>query len=306
MNKAIDFWKAKGLDYSGILFRASTKPEDVRCTMHQETGLDGALDYDILKKVEKSIETKEPVVVEMPIHNTNRTLGTIVSSRIASKHGYAGIPDDTITLRLKGSAGQSLGAFGAHGLTIELEGEANDYIGKGLSGAKIVVKPAKGSTFKPEDNVIGGNVILYGATSGELYMNGRAGERFAIRNSGALAVVEGVGDHACEYMTGGRVVVLGSTGINFGAGMSGGIAYVYDEDGRFDSLCNTDMIDLDPIDESDERELKRLIENHVKYTGSPKAKRILAGWERERELFVKVFPMEYRCALNNMKSQNRG
>ncbi len=306
MNKAIDFWKAKGLDYSGILFRASTKPEDVRCTMHQETGLDGALDYDILKKVEKSIETKEPVVVEMPIHNTNRTLGTIVSSRIASKHGYAGIPDDTITLRLKGSAGQSLGAFGAHGLTIELEGEANDYIGKGLSGAKIVVKPAKGSTFKPEDNVIGGNVILYGATSGELYMNGRAGERFAIRNSGALAVVEGVGDHACEYMTGGRVVVLGSTGINFGAGMSGGIAYVYDEDGRFDSLCNTDMIDLDPIDESDERELKRLIENHAKYTGSPKAKRILAGWERERELFVKVFPMEYRCALNNMKSQNRG
>ncbi len=306
MNKAIDFWKAKGLDYSGILFRASTKPEDVRCTMHQETGLDGALDYDILKKVEKSIETKEPVVVEMPIHNTNRTLGTIVSSRIASKHGYAGIPDDTITLRLKGSAGQSLGAFGAHGLTIELEGEANDYIGKGLSGAKIVVKPAKGSTFKPEDNVIGGNVILYGATSGELYMNGRAGERFAIRNSGALAVVEGVGDHACEYMTGGRVVVLGSAGINFGAGMSGGIAYVYDEDGRFDSLCNTDMIDLDPIDESDERELKRLIENHVKYTGSPKAKRILAGWERERELFVKVFPMEYRCALNNMKSQNRG
>lgn len=306
MNKAIDFWKAKGLDYSGILFRASTKPEEVRCTMHQETGLLGALDYDILKKVEKSIETKEPVSVEMPIHNTNRTLGTIISSRIASKHGYAGIPDDTITLRLKGSAGQSLGAFGAHGLTIELEGEANDYIGKGLSGAKIVVKPAKGSSFKPEDNVIGGNVILYGATSGELYMNGRAGERFAIRNSGALAVVEGVGDHACEYMTGGRVVVLGSTGINFGAGMSGGIAYVYDEDGRFDSLCNTDMIDLDPIDESDERELKRLIENHAKYTGSPKAKRILAGWERERELFVKVFPMEYRCALNNMKSQNRG
>ncbi len=306
MNKAIDFWKAKGLDYSGILFRASTRPEDVRCTMRQETGLLGALDYEILKKVEKSIETKEPVSVEMPIHNTNRTLGTIISSRIASKHGYAGIPDDTITLRLKGSAGQSLGAFGAHGLTIDLEGEANDYIGKGLSGAKIIVKPAKGSTFKPEDNVIGGNVILYGATSGELYMNGRAGERFAIRNSGALAVVEGVGDHACEYMTGGRVVVLGSTGINFGAGMSGGIAYVYDEDGRFDSLCNTDMIDLDPIDESDERELKRLIENHAKYTGSPKAKRILAGWERERELFVKVFPMEYRCALNNMKSQNRG
>lgn len=306
MNKAIDFWKAKGLDYSGILYRASTKPDDVRCTMHQETGLDGALDYELLKKVEKSIETKEPVVVEVPIHNTNRTLGTIISSRIASKYGYAGIPDDTITLRLNGSAGQSLGAFGAHGLTIDLEGEANDYIGKGLSGAKIVVKPAQGSSFAPEENVIGGNVILYGATSGEVYLNGRAGERFAIRNSGALAVVEGVGDHACEYMTGGRVVVLGPTGINFGAGMSGGIAYVYDADGRFDSLCNTDMIDLDPLDESDEKELKHLIENHLKYTGSPKAKRILANWDRERELFVKVFPMEYRCALNNMKNQNRG
>lgn len=306
MNKAIDFWKAKGLDYSGILYRASTKPDDVRCTMHQETGLDGALDYELLKKVEKSIETKEPVVVEVPIHNTNRTLGTIISSRIASKYGYAGIPDDTITLRLNGSAGQSLGAFGAHGLTIDLEGEANDYIGKGLSGAKIVVKPAQGSSFAPEENVIGGNVILYGATSGEVYLNGRAGERFAIRNSGALAVVEGVGDHACEYMTGGRVVVLGPTGINFGAGMSGGIAYVYDADGRFDSLCNTDMIDLDPLNESDEKELKHLIENHLKYTGSPKAKRILANWDRERELFVKVFPMEYRCALNNMKNQNRG
>lgn len=306
MNDAIDFWKAKGLDYSGILYRASTKPEEVRCTMHQETGLDGALDYALLEMVGNSIETKKPVVIETPIRNTNRTLGTIISSRIASKYGYAGIPDDTITLRIKGSAGQSLGAFGAHGLTIELEGEANDYIGKGLSGAKIIVKPAAGSTFEPEDNVIGGNVILYGATSGEVYLNGRAGERFAIRNSGALAVVEGVGDHACEYMTGGRVVVLGPTGINFGAGMSGGIAYVYDEDGRFDSLCNTDMIDLDPLDESDERELKRLIENHAKYTGSPKAKRILANWDSERELFVKVFPMEYRCALNNMKNQNRG
>lgn len=306
MNDAIDFWKAKGLDYSGILYRASTKPEDVRCTMRQETGLDGALDYELLKKLGDSIETKKPVVIETPIRNTNRTLGTIISSRIASKYGYAGIPDDTITLRLKGSAGQSLGAFGAHGLTIELEGEANDYIGKGLSGAKIIVKPAAGSTFKPEENVIGGNVILYGATSGEVYLNGRAGERFAIRNSGALAVVEGVGDHACEYMTGGRVVVLGPTGINFGAGMSGGIAYVYDEDGRFDSLCNTDMIDLDPLDESDERELKRLIENHAKYTGSPKAKKILADWDSERELFVKVFPMEYRCALNNMKNRNRG
>lgn len=306
MNKAIDFWKAQGLDYSGILYRASEKSDEVRCTMRQETGLEGAFDYEVLKTVESSIETKQPVTLNLPIHNTNRTFGTIISSRIAKKYGYAGLPDDTITIHLKGSAGQSLGAFAAHGLTIDLEGEANDYIGKGLSGAKIIVRPPKESTFAPEDNVIGGNVILYGATSGEVYLNGRVGERFGIRNSGALAVVEGVGDHGCEYMTGGRVVVLGPTGINFGAGMSGGIAYVYDEDGRFDSVCNTEMIDLDPLNEEDETELKQLIENHAKYTGSPKAKRILANWDLERELFVKVFPMEYRRALSNMKNQNRG
>ena len=306
MNKAIDFWKAQGLDYSGILYRASEKSDEVRCTMRQETGLEGAFDYEVLKTVESSIETKQPVTLNLPIHNTNRTFGTIISSRIAKKYGYAGLPDDTITIHLKGSAGQSLGAFAAHGLTIDLEGEANDYIGKGLSGAKIIVRPPKESTFAPEDNVIGGNVILYGATSGEVYLNGRVGERFGIRNSGALAVVEGVGDHGCEYMTGGRVVVLGPTGINFGAGMSGGIAYVYDEDGRFDSVCNTEMIDLDPLNEEDETELKQLIENHAKYTGSPKAKRILANWDLERELFVKEFPMEYRRALSNMKNQNRG
>jgi glutamate synthase domain-containing protein 3 len=306
MNKAIDFWKAQGLDYSGILYRASTSPEEIRCTMKQESGLEGAYDYEILKSVEGSIETKKPVTLDLPIRNTNRTFGTIISSRIAKKYGYAGLPDDTITLHIHGSAGQSLGAFAAHGLTIDLEGEANDYIGKSLSGAKIIVRPPKGTSFAPEDNVIGGNVILYGATSGEVYLNGQVGERFAIRNSGALAVVEGVGDHACEYMTGGRVVVLGPTGINFGAGMSGGIAYVYDEEGRFDSLCNTDMIDLDPLNAEDEAELKKLIENHAKYTGSPKAKRILANWDLEREFFVKVFPMEYRRALENMKNQNRG
>ncbi|MBP5247979.1 MAG: glutamate synthase large subunit [Fibrobacter sp.] len=306
MNKAIDFWKAQGLDYSGILYRASTSPDEIRCTTKQESGLEGAYDYEILKTVESSIETKKPVTLDLPIRNTNRTFGTIISSRIAKKYGYAGLPNDTITLHIHGSAGQSLGAFAAHGLTIDLEGEANDYIGKSLSGAKIIVRPPKGSTFAPEDNVIGGNVLLYGATSGEMYVNGRVGERFAIRNSGAFAVVEGVGDHGCEYMTGGRVVVLGPTGINFGAGMSGGIAYVYDEEGRFDSLCNTDMIDLDPLNEEDEAELKQLIENHAKYTGSPKAKRILANWDREREFFVKVFPMEYRRALNNMKNQNRG
>ncbi|WP_308604935.1 glutamate synthase large subunit [uncultured Fibrobacter sp.] len=306
MNRAIDFWKAKGLDYSGILYQASTKPEEIRCTHSQETGLDGAADYEILKKAEAAIETKKSVSLSFSIRNTNRTFGTIVSSRIAQKYGYAGLPDDTVSIHLQGSAGQSFGAFGAHGLTLELEGEANDYVGKGLSGAKIIVRPPKGSSFAPENNVIAGNVILYGATSGEVYLNGCAGERFGIRNSGALAVVEGVGDHACEYMTGGRVVVLGPTGINFGAGMSGGIAYVYDEGGQFDSLCNTDMIDLDPLNAADEKELKTLIENHVKYTGSPKAKRILENWDRECEFFVKVFPMEYRRALEMMNQREHG
>lgn len=306
MNRAIDFWKAKGLDYSGILYQASTKPEEIRCTHSQETGLDGAADYEILKKAETAIETKKSVSLSFSIRNTNRTFGTIVSSRIAQKYGYAGLPDDTVSIHLQGSAGQSFGAFGAHGLTLELEGEANDYVGKGLSGAKIIVRPPKGSSFAPENNVIAGNVILYGATSGEVYLNGCAGERFGIRNSGALAVVEGVGDHACEYMTGGRIVVLGPTGINFGAGMSGGIAYVYDEGGQFDSLCNTDMIDLDPLNAADEKELKTLIENHVKYTGSPKAKRILENWDRECEFFVKVFPMEYRRALEMMNQREHG
>ena len=306
MNRAIDFWKAKGLDYSGILYQASTKPEEIRCTHSQETGLDGAADYEILKKAEAAIETKKSVSLSFSIRNTNRTFGTIVSSRIAQKYGYAGLPDDTVSIHLQGSAGQSFGAFGAHGLTLELEGEANDYVGKGLSGAKIIVRPPKRSSFAPENNVIAGNVILYGATSGEVYLNGCAGERFGIRNSGALAVVEGVGDHACEYMTGVRIVVLGPTGINFGAGMSGGIAYVYDEGGQFDSLCNTDMIDLDPLNAADEKELKTLIENHVKYTGSPKAKRILENWDRECEFFVKVFPMEYRRALEMMNQREHG
>ena len=306
MNRAIDFWKAKGLDYSGILYQASTKPEEIRCTHSQETGLDGAADYEILKKAEAAIETKKSVSLSFSIRNTNRTFGTIVSSRIAQKYGYAGLPDDTVSIHLQGSAGQSFGAFGAHGLTLELEGEANDYEEKGLSGAKIIVRPPKRSSFAPENNVIAGNVILYGATSGEVYLNGCAGERFGIRNSGALAVVEGVGDHACEYMTGGRIVVLGPTGINFGAGMSGGIAYVYDEGGQFDSLCNTDMIDLDPLNAADEKELKTLIENHVKYTGSPKAKRILENWDRECEFFVKVFPMEYRRALEMMNQREHG
>lgn len=300
MNKAIHFWKAQGLDFSAIFHQIESNDKSKRYQQKQETGLKDALDYEILKEMKNAIETKTKVVVERKVRNTNRTIGALISSRISRQYGYQGLPDDTITLDLKGSAGQSLGAFAAKGLTIKLSGEANDYIGKSLSGGKIIIRPFEGVSFEPENNTIAGNVILYGATSGEVYLNGRAGERFAIRNSGAIAVVEGVGDHACEYMTGGCVVVLGPTGINFAAGMSGGLAYVYDESGRFDSMCNTLMVDLDPLNDSDEQTLKLLLENHLKYTGSPKAARILDQWDRERERFVKVFPMEYRKVLGAM------
>lgn len=304
VNKAIDFWKAQGLDFNRVFHRATVHHDQVRCTQNQETGLAGALDYEFLKVAGPAIEKGEKITINHDVRNIHRTIGTIVSSNIARKYGYKGLPDDTITLNLKGSAGQSFGAFAAHGLTLRLEGEANDYIGKSLSGGKIIIRPPQKFSGAPEENVIAGNVLLYGATSGELYANGLVGERFAIRNSGANAVVEGVGDHACEYMTGGRVVVLGRTGVNFGAGMSGGIAYVYDEDGRFDSLCNTDMVDLDMLDSADETELKALIENHVHYTGSPKGARILKNWDRERERFVKVFPMEYRRVLGAMSKKD--
>lgn len=297
LNKDITFWKAQGIDLSRILHRVSADPSQVRRHEKQDTGLDGALDYQMLEEIGDAIETGRKVTVKREIRNIHRTIGTLISSRIARKYGMEGLPDDTITVELSGSVGQSFGAFGAHGLTLKLRGEANDYIGKSLSGGKIIIAPFEGATFPPEENTIAGNVILYGATRGEVYINGKAGERFAIRNSGAKAVVEGVGDHGCEYMTGGRVVVIGPTGVNFGAGMSGGIAYVYDENGRFDSMCNTDMVDLDVLDEADEKELREMLEAHVKYTGSPKAKRILDRFEREREKFVKIFPMEYRRVL---------
>jgi glutamate synthase domain-containing protein 2/glutamate synthase domain-containing protein 1/glutamate synthase domain-containing protein 3 len=304
MNPAISFWKTQGLDLSKIFHRVPAEASQVHCTERQATGLEGALDYEFLSQMGDAIEKGRKVTIQHDVRNIHRTLGSLVSSRIARRYGYAGLPDDTITLDLKGSAGQSFGAFLSHGLTLKLEGEANDYIGKSLSGGKIIIRPPQGLTCPPEENVIAGNVILYGATSGEVYINGCAGERFAIRNSGANAVVEGVGDHACEYMTGGRVVVLGLTGVNFGAGMSGGIAYVYDENGRFDSLCNTDMVDLDLLDEPDEDELRALLENHVRYTGSPKASRVLKNWGRERERFVKVFPMEYRRVLGAMSKKD--
>jgi glutamate synthase domain-containing protein 2/glutamate synthase domain-containing protein 1/glutamate synthase domain-containing protein 3 len=305
MDAAIDFWKARDIDVSRILCQPKATPTEVRCTTKQQHGLESALDAEIMPKVEDALATGTRVEVALPIRNIDRTVGTMISSEIARRCGAEGLPDDTITLKFTGSAGQSFGAFCSRGMTLEIEGEANDYLGKGLSGARIIVKPPHGSTFTPAENMIVGNVLLYGATSGEVYINGRAGERFAIRNSGANVVVEGIGDHGCEYMTGGRVVVLGPTGVNFGAGMSGGIAYVLDESGMFDNSCNLGMIDLELVrDAADEDELRGMIEKHVHYTGSKHAAAILENWQDALPRFVKVFPTEYRRALGRMSRED--
>ncbi|MBN1671802.1 MAG: glutamate synthase large subunit [Kiritimatiellae bacterium] len=305
MNAAISFWKARGLDFSRILYQPAAEPHEVRCTTTQEHGLEQALDNTILPKVEKALEKGKRVTLKMPIRNVHRTVGAMTSCRLVGKYGAAGLPDDTVTIEFTGAAGQSFGAFCCKGMTLVLNGEANDYLGKGLSGAKIIVRPYPGATYDPAANIAVGNVLLYGATGGEVYVNGRAGERFAIRNSGACAVVEGVGDHGCEYMTGGRVVILGPTGVNFGAGMSGGIAYVYDETGVLDDHSNLDMIDLEIVeDPADEQELRDMIERHVRYTGSPRAKHILENWAACLPRFIKVFPMEYRRALGRMSRED--
>jgi glutamate synthase (NADPH/NADH) large chain len=301
MNDAIDFWKAKGVDLSRILYSPEAPPEKRRCTEKQEHGVETALDYELMPKLQQAIEKGQPVKISSAIRNNHRTVGTVISSEIARRYGHEGLPDDTLTVDFSGSAGQSFGAFCSKGMTFRLAGEANDYLGKGLAGAKIIVKPAEGSDYEPSESIVAGNVILYGATSGEVYLNGRVGERFCIRNSGARTVVEGVGDHGCEYMTGGRVVILGPTGVNFGAGMSGGIAYVYDETGLFDEKCNLDMIDLELVrTPEDEAELKGMIEKHLEYTGSPKAREILEDWETALGHFIKVFPMEYKRVLGMM------
>ena len=299
LNRAITFWKAKGLDFSGIFHPPGDGPR--RCLEAQEHGLDQALDYALLPRVEAAIAGGPPVKIEMPIRNVHRTVGAVISSRIARRCGHGGLAPDAITLAFTGAAGQSFGAFASRGMTLLLKGEANDYVGKGLSGGRIVISPYPGITYDPSRNVIAGNVMLYGATAGEVYVNGQVGERFCIRNSGATAVVEGCGDHGCEYMTGGRAVILGPTGVNFAAGMSGGLAYVYDETGSFDSCCNLEMVDLDLIlTPADERELRGLLGRHITFTGSAKAAALLADWENARIRFVKVFPMEYRRVLGQM------
>ena len=302
MNTAINFWKSKKLDVSRILYHPNNKEENIRRQVEsQPCDTEESIDNELIEKSKNALETKEKVDITVSIQNRHRTAGTMLSGEIARRYGNDGLPHDTITCRFEGSAGQSFGAFAAKGLTLILSGESNDYLGKGLSGGKIIVIPPPESTFDPSENMIAGNVLLYGATSGEVYIHGKTGERFAIRNSGAVSVVEGTGDHGCEYMTGGRVVVLGDTGINFGAGMSGGIAYVYDPDQQFDGRCNLEMVDLEIIRENEDiDELKTMIQQHLEYTGSPKARKILSNWEDCLPYFVKVFPMEYRKVLGKM------
>ena len=328
-SQAIDHWKAKGLDFTRIFHKPDVPPEvAIRNSERQDHGLDKVLDRKLIELAREAIEEKKPVKLDLPIRNLNRTAGAMLSGEIAKRYGHAGLPEDTIWVSFKGSAGQSFGAWLAHGVTLDLVGEGNDYVGKGLSGGRIIVRPPANSAIVPEKSIIVGNTVLYGAISGECYFRGIAGERFAVRNSGAIAVVEGTGDHGCEYMTGGVVVVIGPTGRNFAAGMSGGIAYVLDEEGDFERHCNLAMVDLEPIPSEnqvmersrhqigdleshglvdftdmtrfDEERLYQLIENHLHYTGSTRAKAILDDWASYLPKFVKVMPVEYRRALEEM------
>ena len=302
---AVDHWKAKGLDFSAMLL-----PPDngLNSPLHrirpQEHEVGKALDQEIMVLARSALDRREPVRIELPIRNVNRSVGAALSGEITRRYGAAGLPDDTIHLSLLGSAGQSFGAFLAPGVTMHVHGDANDYLGKGMSGGRIIVTPPEGATFLPHNNVIVGNVLLYGATGGEAYFHGTAGERFAVRNSGGEAVVEGVGDHGCEYMTGGVVVVLGPTGNNFAAGMSGGLAYVYDETELFDTRCNLDMVDVESVwQEEDVKRLRAMIESHFRYTGSQRAAQILENWESRLPLFVKIMPIEYRKSLERMRME---
>ncbi len=303
--KAIQQWKAKSLDISPILKRSAVaSSKELHCTQAQNHNLDKALDHELIAKAKPALERGEPVSFEQRIRNVNRTVGTLLSYRISKKYGEAGLPEDTIRIKATGSCGQSFSAFGARGITFEIEGDANDYFGKGLSGAKLIIYPPRTATFTAEENILIGNVAFYGAIRGEAYIRGRAGERFAVRNSGVETVVEGVGDHACEYMTGGLVIVLGKTGRNFAAGMSGGIAYVLDEQGDFAAQkCNLEMVGIEPVTEARDIEtLRRGIEKHLKYTGSSVAQRVLDQWEALLPRFVKVMPTDYKKALEKMSA----
>ena len=295
---AVDHWKARGLDLSPILLNPDV-PDTVarRCVREQDHGLDRALDNTLIERCAPAVEHRTPVSFTLPIRNVNRTVGTMLGSAITRKWGGAGLPDGTIDVTFTGSAGQSFGAFLPTGVTLTIEGDANDYFGKGLSGGRLAVYPPRASTFVAEENIVIGNVALYGGTAGEAYVRGVAGERFAVRNSGVNAVVEGVGDHGCEYMTGGRVVILGRTGRNFAAGMSGGIAYVLDPTGTFAQRCNPGMVDLETLDDEDDELVRRLVRRHVDHTASANGQAVLEQWETARPAFVKVMPRDYKRVL---------
>jgi glutamate synthase (NADPH/NADH) large chain len=327
MRKAIDHWKAGGVDLSKLLHQASAKPGvAIWNSERQDHGLDKALDHKLIAAAQPAIDKGQPVQIDLPITNVNRTVGAMLSGEVARKYGHAGLPEDTISVRLTGTAGQSFGAFLARGVSIELTGDGNDYVGKGLSGGRVVVRQPKGSRRDPLQNIIVGNTVLYGAIAGEAYFQGVAGERFAVRNSGAVCVVEGTGDHGCEYMTGGVVVVLGDTGRNFAAGMSGGIAYVYDPKARFKDLCNPAMVELEVVGGAsdakaddpgrphqrsvsvedngmgdvlgfDAERLRILVERHLLHTGSARARELLDDWDNAVKSFVKVMPKDYKRAL---------
>ncbi|MBT8290704.1 MAG: glutamate synthase subunit alpha, partial [Muriicola sp.] len=304
-NKAINHYKANGLDLTPILHKIDvTQGTKLYNTQQQEHHVDDSIEFEIISKAHPSLFRKEKTSLDFSIHNTDRAVGAIISNEISKIYGAEGLPDNTLKLNFTGSAGQSFGAFATKGLTMIVNGNTNDYLGKGLSGAKLIIKiPAK-STLKPEENIITGNVTLYGATSGEAYINGKAGERFCVRNSGATAVVEGIGDHGCEYMTGGTAVILGEVGRNFGAGMSGGIAYILDDQKTFEKRCNKEALNLLAVEDNKDVEmLKSLIENHYNATFSPLAQRILENWEHYLPKFIKVFPEEYRQALLRLEEE---
>ncbi|XOV87101.1 MAG: glutamate synthase large subunit [Pseudomonadota bacterium] len=308
MDQAIEHWKSRGIDLGAILAPAKIiyKDTGVYRTMDQDHGLEDALDNELIRLSGPALERGEPVQITLPVHNINRVVGTMLSHEVAKATNGELLPEDTIRIKLAGSAGQSLGAWLARGITLEVEGDANDFVGKGLSGGKIIVYPPANSSFVPEENILIGNVVLYGAISGEAYFRGIAAERFCVRNSGANAVVEGIGDHGCEYMTGGRVVVLGETGRNFGAGMSGGVAYVWDRKGTFEAQCNMETFELEPlVDESDKAELREMIEKHVANTGSTVGAGILENWEAELARFHKVMPTDYKRVLMAMANENK-
>jgi glutamate synthase (NADPH) large chain len=314
MQAGIDHWKIQGLDFAKV-FHLPAMPASVsrKNNAVQDHGLANALDNKLVALAKAALETGEKVVIDIPISNTNRTVGTMLSNQVATRYGNIGLPNDTIRVNFTGTSGQSFAAFLAKGITFELTGEGNDYVGKGQCGGRIVIKPPKAFRGIPHENIIVGNTVMFGATTGESYFSGVAGERFCVRNSGAMAVVEGVGNHGCEYMTGGTVVVLGVTGQNFAAGMSGGVAYVYDEDGLFAKRCNTSMVTLEKVESAnsavgkvqhlnqpDEVILKTLIENHANYTDSIRANELLSNWETSRAKFVKVMPNEYKRALTEL------